>query len=214
MKRLLPTCGALLLLVLLPTGHAAQLTLPEHLAIDAINGQEVSGGLLKRVRSYTLPDGPVWVELHYTDMQPSELGDSHTNFKSAPVAVGFVAAPGQNYRVEAERPANEKQAALFARAPRLVVVEAGGGAVAQQFLNAVELKQKRLQATQTPLATALPAAPATPATAVVPVAPAAAGTPSAPAGGNLAADNLWFWWQQADEPTRQAFLRRIGRQAN
>lgn len=204
LRPLLTLCGALACALMMPTAVAARLTVPEHVEVDSINGQEVKAGLLKRSRTVELPDGPVLIELHYTDVQQAELGDSHTNFRSSPVAVSFVAAVGADYRVAAVRPANERQAAAYAQAPQLNIVRQDGGAVVQEFISAAELKQRRLRGGLTPQA------PATTA----PASGQGLAASATPASSSLAADNLWFWWQQADEPTRQAFLRRIRTQAD
>lgn len=172
---------------------AATLTVPDYVEVQSINGAEVRATLLQRQRQYEIAAGPVLLELRYNDVQPSELGDSHSNFRSAPVAIRFQAQGEQRYRMQASQPATERAAVAFNAAPFFsVVVEGSTTALPQQFFSAEELKQAKLPPAQ-------------------PVVTSTQASSDAGAPDNLAARNLWFWWQQADQTAREAFLRRIGR---
>lgn len=180
---------------------AATLAVPDYVEVQSINGAEVRAGLLQRQRQYEIAAGPVVLELRYNDVQSSELGDSHSNFRSAPVAIRFQAEGEQRYRIQASQPASERAAAAFNAAPFFSVVSEGGTtALPQQFFSAEDVKKAKLPLAQAP--------------AVAPGTPASSGGGDGAGGqaqGDLAAQNLWFWWQQAGQTAREAFLRRIGR---
>lgn len=188
------------------------LYLPDHIELRSINGEDVRSSLLARKNSFRLPAGEVVLELRYSDVLPASVGDSHSNFRSEPVATRFVSVDGEHYQVQAVQPATEAQAAAFARDPRLqLVLKNSGAAVGQTFF---DVKQWRL-ARQAPVLATPAAGAATPVGAAVPssqvTGPVSAPASSTAEADSLAAQNLWFWWQQADEASRQAFLRRIGR---
>jgi uncharacterized protein YccT (UPF0319 family) len=196
---------------------SASLHVPEHLQLLSINGQDTRGNLLNRARSYALPPGDVVLELRYSDVVEADVGDSHSNFKSPPVGIRFRAQDQQSYAVEAERPASERAARAFVKAPRATVVEIGTRqAPEQQFIADAELKNAALTALARSAgnaaaapAAATPAATATVATAALPAASTSAAAPAAE--GGLVEQNLWYWWQQADETARRRFLQKIGR---
>ena len=185
-------------LALLPWSvDAATLDVPEFVEVQSINGAEINTGLLQRQRHYELPAGAVVVELRYNDVQAADVGDSHTNFRSAPVAVRFQAEADGRYVVQGVQPASERAAVAFNAAPFFSVAEHGSPvALPQQFFSAVDLKRAKV---------ALP--PVIPIAGQVEAAPVSAS--ATPAG--LASQNLWFWWQQADAAARADFLKRIGR---
>lgn len=184
---------------------AAGLQVPEHIELLSINGQTTGGNLLSRSREYTVPDGDVVLELRYADLVPADVGDSHSNYRSEPVALRFSAEEKQRYRVQAERPESESAAREFAANPRIRVENvAGSKAVEQQFVNNVDLKNGVL----TVLARRSATKPA-PAQSAATEQPKTVSRTSGDA--DLVGQNLWYWWQQADEPTRRAFLQQIGR---
>lgn len=182
---------------------AASLELPEHLELLSINGLSTSGNLLNRTRSYTLPDGEAVLELRYADLVEAEIGDSHSNYRSQPVAIRFHAEDKRRYALRAERPLTESAARKFAAAPTMRVESLDGKpAPSQQFVDHVDLKNGVLSAlTRTVAPQAIAVTPA---------------KETGPASGqaersSLAGQNLWYWWQQADEPTRRRFLEQVGR---
>lgn len=193
------------LLVLIPSlmimvsAFAADISLqiPEHFELLSINGKDVKGNFAQRARHYTLNAGETLLELRYNDIQEASVGDSHTIFRSNPVGVRFSAEANHNYALKAPRPESEQQAAIFTKSPQLSIIDAATStAVPQQYLNSVDFKKGILAALSNTTA---------PAIVETPVAPK-----SSPAGNtDLVSQNLWFWWQQADEATRKAFLKRI-----
>lgn len=201
LPRLCAWLSGLVLLSSLPVMAASELQVPEFFSVRSVNGVPQRADLLSRDRSLSVPEGEVLLELRYSDVVQASLGDSHTNFRSDWFAVRFQASAGKRYRLQAPRPESEVQAAAFSREPRVQVVDAGqGGAPAQTWLSP---QQWRELLTARPLPAPAPATPAAP-----PVTPAPAGVAPA-ASTSLVADNLWYWWQQADEATRRAFLQRV-----
>ena len=192
----------LLLLTLLCAAVAradggAWLWLPEEASIEAINGQPYSVGLFNLKKAIPLTVGQQAITLRYTDIQDDPLGGAHTNFRSEPVIVYFVSKAGDNYEVHLPKISNADQAARFEKRPLFTVIERESQQAVQQSVTIVPLENA-------PLANVLAPGVAVAANGVA----APTGSPAAPE--NLAASNLWFWWQQADAATRKAFLQRIG----
>lgn len=179
--------------------YAAEITLqvPEHFELLSINGKDVKGNFAQRAKHYTLSAGETLLELRYNDIQDSSIGDSHTVFRSNPVGVRFRAETNHRYALKAPRPENEQQAATFTKNPLFSIIDAATATtVPQHYLNSVDFKKGILAALTN---TATPAVVETPLTPK----PNPAGNP------DLVSQNLWFWWQQADEATRKTFLQRI-----
>lgn len=195
--RLLALISSLMITV---SAIAADITLqiPEHFELLSINGKDVKGNLSQRAQHYTLGAGETLLELRYNDIQEASIGDSHTIFHSNPVGVRFTAEANHSYALKAPRPDNEQQANLFSKNPQFNIIDvATSVAIPQQYLNSVDFKKGILAALSNAAA---------PAVVEIPVAPKSS---AAASNTDLVSQNLWFWWQQADEATRKAFLKRI-----
>lgn len=178
------------------------LQVPEHLEVLSINGKEVKGNLMQQSRHYSLTAGETVLELRYNDIQEASIGDSHTTFRSNPVGIGFTPEDNHYYLLHAPRPSNEAAAAIFNKNPKAVVLDrATLNEVKQTFFDIGAQKKNELLAAANS-ATAV----TTPTAAPTTIAPTASAAPNS----EWVSQNLWYWWQQADEATRKQFLQRIG----
>lgn len=177
------------------------LQVPEHLEVLSINGKEVKGNLMQQSRHYSLAVGETVVELRYNDIQEASIGDSHTTFRSNPVGIRFNTEDNHYYLLHAPRPSNEAAAAIFNKTPKAVVLDrATLNEVKQTFFDISAQKKNELLAAANSVSSVT-----TPAPAPTTIAPTATATPNS----EWISQNLWYWWQQADEATRKQFLRRI-----
>lgn len=175
--------------------NAANLSVPEHLQVVTINGEEQQWYLLMDKEDYQLKQGINSISVRYRDLIESDYDDTHQTVTSEPVSLTFSAEQGQTYTLTAPRPENEADAQAFAKKPQITITQQD-----QQVALLKPIYTAVAQAAPT-TATEHPVKPATD--------PSAADQAQTPAG-----QMLRYWWQQADPATRQAFLDELAGQAN
>lgn len=222
-----------LLVLFAINAHAARLDLPQEVIVQAVNGKDLGMQLFGNKDYLELAPGSHRIAVKYKDLFEM-MGDNHEVVASDPVLLAFELPAEGSYRLTFDKPKELAQARAFAKAPKFQVVDAKGTPLPQQSLTQEE-RDSLWQATlgggsTTSDAAKMTAAPqttaVTPATATAAVAPAAAAAPaavvSAPAiapsahgaatdaAQRMTAEQLNYWWSQADSETRAAFLNAIG----
>ncbi len=205
---------------------AARLDLPEEVIVQAVNGKDLGMQLFGNKDYLELAPGSHRIAVKYKDLFEM-MGDNHEVVASDPVLLAFELPTEGTYTLTFDKPKELNQARAFAKAPKFLVVDAKGTPLAQQSLTQEErdsLWQATLGGGSTTSDAAKMTAPpqtavavATTTAAVVPAAVVAAPTltPSAnstatDAAQRMTAEQLNYWWSQADSETRAAFLNAIG----
>ncbi|MBQ1784724.1 MAG: DUF2057 domain-containing protein [Gammaproteobacteria bacterium] len=213
--------------------HAARLELPEEVIVQAVNGQDLGLQLFGTKDYLELAPGSHRIAVKYKDLFEM-MGDNHEVVASDPVLLAFELPTEGTYRLSFTKPTELTQARAFAKAPKFLIVDAKGTPLAQQSLTQEErdsLWQATLgggsitsgaaKMTAAPQASAVAATPTAaavaPAAAVTPAAAVAAPSIAAPSvsgattdgAQRMTAEQLNYWWSQADSETRAAFLNAI-----
>ncbi len=208
----------LIALALSPVLHAASLTIPMEFEFLAVNGEPVGSSLFKHKDKLNLVPGQNRVALRYKDLVRESIGDGHVRVDSNPFILTFQIDAEARYRLAAASPIRDiGDARHFAKNPAVVITDDDGKAVAFEMAltqgeepsllaqltgsEGTDLEQQAIAATAT--------APAiTPPSGAERSQPVPATETVAPVGADPANPEamLKYWWQQADEPTRRAFM--------
>ncbi|GAB1147977.1 MULTISPECIES: DUF2057 family protein [Shewanella] len=116
-------------LFMTPGSFAAELNLPDNLAIKAIDGQAVSN-----FDSHKLAAGEHVVELQYRDIFAVNADDSGAWVKSGPLYLTLTVAGQQSLQLQLPTLDTEAEANAFIRSPQLQVVDEAGQAVPAEVM--------------------------------------------------------------------------------
>ncbi|GAA5188970.1 DUF2057 domain-containing protein [Ferrimonas gelatinilytica] len=215
----------LLALALSPALNAASLTIPLEFEFLAVNGEPIGTSMFKHKDNLNLVPGENRVALRYKDLVRETLGDGHSRVNSNPFVITFTIGAEEKYHLAAASAIRDlDQARRFADNPQVVLTDGKGNPM--EFAMALtqgedpgllermtgsdgpDLEEQAIAATAT--GGALAAAADTQSASAEPFK--ADSKPSEAATAPVTADPanpeamLKYWWQQADEPTRKAFM--------
>ncbi|GMM86568.1 DUF2057 family protein [Pseudoalteromonas sp. MTN2-4] len=180
--------------------QAATLSFPEELIPISVNGKQVEHSLFSKKLDFDLPIGTHKVQIKYSDLYELDY-DEHQTVSSSPFWVEVTINQEGQYRIAFDRAKDADAAELFAKSPNVYVIAPNKS---QQV--AVKVKPKAVVAPAVVAATVQTVA--TPMTITTQVAPKSRKQiegmthPSAEL-------MLHYWWQQADENQRKAFLKAV-----
>ena len=180
------------------TAQAATLSFPEELIPLTVNGKQVEHSLFSKKLDFELPIGTHKVQIKYSDLYELDY-DEHQTVSSAPFWVEVTITQDGQYQIGFDRAKDADAAEQFAEAPSVYVI-------APNKSQQVAVKVK-------PTAASAPAVVA----AQVQTTPTSITTPVAPKSRKQiegvthpsAELMLHYWWQQADEKQREAFLKAV-----
>ncbi|GAA4897738.1 DUF2057 domain-containing protein [Ferrimonas pelagia] len=210
-----------LILALSPTGWANSLTIPLEFEYLAVNGEKITSSLFSHKDKVDLKPGVNKIAIQYKDLIREAIGDNHKRVSSNPFVITLDAAPDEDYRLlPASKIRDIKEAERFAQAPKLKILTSNKQEVPFQFAltqgddpNMLEQLMGAPAPAQSLEQQAIAASAATSVGAVVATAPTSTDLEATTAAPTSAGDNaiqaeamLKYWWQQADEPTRKAFM--------
>lgn len=186
-------------------------TFPEELVPLQLDNQPIEQSFFSRIDKLDIPAGQHNLKLKYSDLYEEDY-DDHQTVESAPFWVSITIDAGQNYALTFNRATTLAQAKQFAKAPQ-VQLRSNQGA---QALAKVAAPAPVVQAVQ-PVVSAMPnnipsTAPnnSVPNKATAKPVEQTRSALSAPAPKAVNAQSmLLFWWQQASDAERQAFLQQI-----
>ncbi len=105
---------------------SADLSVPEYIQVQSINGEKMPTSFIMMDRTYPLPLGSVTLSVRYKDMIESDWDDSHDFVSSDWQEVSFnVTSEEGNYQLQSARPSSMKQAEKFALNPSFSVLSQG-----------------------------------------------------------------------------------------
>ncbi len=202
-----------LALLAAPVTWAESLTIPMEFQFVALDGTKISTSLFSHKDELDLAPGQRKIALQYKDLIPESVGDGHRRVSSSPFVVTLQVEKGVDYVLKADRRiVDVKAAEAYAKAPQVVISASNGRAATfslqQTQSDEASFVDKLLgEAPDAPsheeaalAATASGAAAATASSAPGNVKPA-------PAQGDARAEEmLKYWWEQADDATRKAFM--------
>ena len=178
--------------------QAATLSFPEELIPITVNGKQVEHSLFSKKLDFDLPIGTHKVQIKYSDLYELDY-DEHQTVSSAPFWIEVTINQDGQYRVAFDRAKDVGAAEQFAKSPSVYVIAPNKS---QQV--AVKVKPKAASAP----AVVAAQVQTTPISITTPVAPESRKQiegvthPSAEL-------MLHYWWQQADEKQRKAFLKAV-----
>jgi len=180
--------------------QAATLSFPEELIPITVNGKQVEHSLFSKKLDFDLPIGTHKVQIKYSDLYELDY-DEHQTVSSSPFWVEVTINQDGQYRIGFDRAKDADAAEQFAKSPSVYVIAPNKS---QQV--AVKVKPREVVAPAVVAATVQTAA--TPMTITTQVAPKSRKQiegvthPSAEL-------MLHYWWQQANEKQREAFLKAV-----
>lgn len=200
---------------------AARLMVPPEVIVQAVNGKDLGLQLFGSKDYLELAPGSHRIAVKYKDLFEM-MGDNHEVVASDPVLLAFELPADGDYRLTFDKPTELAAARAFAKAPKFLVVDAQGQPLAQQSLTQEERDSlwqatlgggsttsdaAKMTAPSQPPAAAAPAVTA--AAVVAPAAVSAAPAEAPDAAQRMVAEQLSYWWSQADSETRAAFLNTV-----
>ncbi|TMO53568.1 DUF2057 domain-containing protein [Pseudoalteromonas phenolica] len=180
--------------------QAATLSFPEELIPLSVNGEKVEHSLFSKKLDFDLPIGSHKVQIKYSDLYELDY-DEHQTVSSAPFWVEVNITQDGQYRIGFDRAKDADAAEQFAKAPSVYVVAPN---TSQQV--AVKVKPKAEVAPAVVAATVqTAAAPMAITTQVAPKSRKQIEGVTHPSAELM----LHYWWQQADDKQREAFLKAV-----
>lgn len=204
-------------LAALGSAQAARIDIPAEVIVQAVDGKDLGLQLFGSREYLDLNAGSHRIAVKYKDLFEM-MGDNHEVVASDPVLLAFVLPADGSYRLAFDKPRDLTTARAFAKDPKFQIVDANGKPLATESMNQ-EQQESLWQAavslgagsstTDAARSTAITTATAT---TVAVTANAEQATPiAAPAPEQkMAAEQLHYWWTQADSATRASFLKAIG----
>lgn len=187
--------------------NASDLSIPKTFEFLAVDGQDI-GGWLNTPRNIELTPGQHKIALQYSAAIDDANPRIQEFIKSEPLLITLDVVAGKHYRVvpHSSMKSNPKQ---FAENPRVEIVSSDGDKANADVALLVKNEQNTwAKVTQSYNAPSKPEvsdmAKLTGETAKTTLQPVT-GNAATPAAGMLV-----YWWNQADQPTRDAFIKQIG----
>lgn len=197
MKQVCMSVAMLMGLAVSQSSVAETIYFPEELIPLQVDDKKIENSFFSSVDELELEPGTYRLQLKYSDLY--DVGaDDHSVVKSEPFWVKLTVAQGQDYDVVFKRAATVEAAELFAEAP-VVRLQAKGKKLSEPMPSVAAASVPAPEKVIVPASAVIAPDPAQP---TAPVSPANAGSVSA-------ASMLDFWWQQASEQERQAFLQKV-----
>ncbi|WP_299004729.1 DUF2057 domain-containing protein [uncultured Shewanella sp.] len=209
---------ALLVLLTSTSSLASSLTIPMSFEYLAIDGQKIKTNFFTHKSTLKLQPGTHKIAIRYSDMIEDDYSDSEYRVESSPFIVTLNVIEGSKYQLEPVGGLPVKDPKTFSKSPQVVIK--------QNNKEKVDFQVKQTNFTEESLVSQLftrnkqetsPTAAATAATmkghsqAIVttpsPHDPLNLATePTSSQSAKEAQQMLKYWWKQADEPTRKAFM--------
>ncbi|MBY5921165.1 DUF2057 domain-containing protein [Ferrimonas balearica] len=202
-----------LALLAAPVTWAESLTIPMEFQFVALDGTKVSTSLFSHKDELDLTPGQRKIALQYKDLVPESVGDGHRRISSSPFVITLQVEQGVDYVLKADRRIVDiSTAEAYAEAPK-VVITANNGAAAQFSLQQTQSDEASFvdkllgeePKAPSPEEAALAATASASAAAAVSSAPKEI-KPAPAQGDDRAEEMLKYWWEQADDATRKAFM--------
>ena len=209
-------CGFVVLMLLSCSAWSAKLVIPETFKFLAVDGEDVDGGFFDGPYKIDLKPGIQKIALQYDNKVPDDANPRLDEFiKSEPMLLTLNVIQDGTYKL-VPHPDIDRDPRGYAENPRLKVVNPQGQKARYEIALLIEKKESVWsKVTQKDGQKAEPKSEFAELTSAR--APAVASTPTsgespavAPANGAApAGDMLQYWWSQADEKTRQEFMRWV-----
>ncbi|NMR27687.1 DUF2057 domain-containing protein [Pseudoalteromonas sp. NEC-BIFX-2020_015] len=198
--RKLIVLGGVVSLLLSAASFAETVYFPEEIIPLQVGDKKIEQSFFHRIDELDLAPGQYQFKLKYSDLYELSY-DEHEVIDSEPFWVNVTIASGTDYDVVFNRAENAVAAKVFAEAPQVSLQAKGASLGIPLDLIAAEditgtKGQKKAPPTGHRTVTTTNNAPASR------TAPINEGVPNAAA-------MLDFWWQQASEQERQAFIKKI-----
>ncbi|NOU51187.1 DUF2057 domain-containing protein [Pseudoalteromonas sp. JBTF-M23] len=183
--------------------HSATVNFSQELYPLQVNEEEVEHSLFSKVTELTLAPGKYALKLKYSDLYELDY-DEHEVVESEPFWVTMLIDQEGDYQLLFNRPADVELAKQFANKPSVTVQRPDNQVVVLQRIRQMPIHGGDVTPQQTPTSVTVQAnhvpAPVLPANAVR--KPKGVSHPDA-------YSMLEFWWQQASDAQRTAFLEKI-----
>lgn len=226
MKAFLP--AAVLLGLLGPvSAWAGTLTIPMNFEYLALDGQVIKSSMFKHKADLNLTPGEHKIAIRYSDMVEDDYSDSQNFIKSAPFIVTLTATQSGQYALTPAQ-GRVKYPEQFAKQPDITLQSNNNAPVTyhvtytdikdSHFLSRLMGDDSGVNINEAAAAATLPAVTIQPQTTAVtanvnqasPAGTLESQSPQATKATTQDAGHaeqmLQYWWQQADEPTRKAFM--------
>lgn len=195
------------------TALAGMVTTSANIDFLAVDGQKASKSLLKETRSVNIQGG----EKHQLVVRVAEVirvGSDRELFESDPIVVTFQ-APNDDIVISAPHIENDRDASAFRKNPQITLKTASGTPVSsvqeylkqEGFLPNVNLVDNLSEYNASGAKAAVPSFAAMSMPAAVPGLSKAQKGKVVVQGENMVEQQLQYWFQQADQETRQRFLK-------
>lgn len=198
---------------------AATLTIPMSFEYLAIDGQKIKTNIFTHKATLKLQPGSHKIAIRYSDMVEDDYSDSEYRVESSPFIVTLDVDENKQYQLLPAGGIPVKDPSTFSTSPKIIIKRSDNGVVDYQvkqtdfteesFVSQLFTRNKQdinpdvaaIAATnQGSMATTVTPVTQNPITAAT--SPQAASTQSSKEAQQM----LQYWWKQADEPTRKAFM--------
>ncbi|KFZ38052.1 hypothetical protein HR45_05955 [Shewanella mangrovi] len=209
------TVSALFALICSSSVFAANLKIPMAFEYLALDGTQIETNHFTHKADLALTGGTHKIAIRYSDVYDDPLSESPNFIKSSPFIVTINVDDAANYELTPAKKITDPEA--FAKAPKVVISQANGGA-ADYSVQQTNIQENSFlgrlfsvgqQGPEVDVAAAavtggkpIPQPVAQP-TAVEAMTASPASQAQQP---NQAGQMLQYWWQQADEKTRKEFM--------
>ncbi|WP_299494218.1 DUF2057 domain-containing protein [uncultured Shewanella sp.] len=196
---------------------AATLTIPMSFEYLAIDGQKIKTNFFTHKSTLKLQPGSHKIAIRYSDMIEDDYSDSEYRVESSPFIVTLEVKENQKYQLEPVGGVPVKDPKAFAKSPQVIIKQNNNGHVSFQvkqtdftedsFVSQLFTRNKQDISPEAAAAAATVKGNAQTITSQPIQDPIRQATsPDTSPSAKEAQKMLKYWWQQADEPTRKAFM--------
>ncbi|WP_298769380.1 DUF2057 domain-containing protein [uncultured Shewanella sp.] len=208
---------ALLTLLTSATTLASSLTIPMSFEYLAIDGQKIKTNFFTHKSTLKLQPGSHKIAIRYSDMIEDDYSDSEYRVESSPFIVTLNVIENHQYQLEPVGGLPVKDPKAFSKSPQVIIKQSNNGKVDFQVKQTnftedsfvSQLFTRNKQDISPEAAAAAATVQGTTQTEVTPSIQDPISLATAPASSQSAKEAqqmLKYWWKQADEPTRKAFM--------
>lgn len=193
------------------SANASELTVPKTFEFLAVDGKDI-GGWLNTPRSVALVAGQHKIALKYDVAIEGDNPRIEEFISSEPILVTLMVEKGKNYRL-VPHSSIKFSPREFAENPRVKIVSSDGvnanAEVAKLVKNEQSTWAKVTGSYDAPAELQLSDMAKLTGAALAPAV--ITSTPAVVANGSPASSMLIYWWNQADQATRDTFLKQLGK---
>ncbi|QOL25003.1 DUF2057 domain-containing protein [Thalassotalea sp. LPB0316] len=184
---------------------AGQLMVSETLKVLEINGKEHNGGFLAKDTTFDIQPGEQKLLLKYQEFFEEDF-ENFATIRSKPFLFSFYANGDQDYQLATPELDNEREGKAFAKQPQVIITSTDAEPVASQVSMLSSTAPLTAPTVGTPSAAQQKQSNAkTPVLQEQSKQENIAISKQSPTALSM----LTYWWQQASETERQAFLAQI-----